>query len=243
MTDSERMPLPNDSDPLAAALAAANEALAEGAPLVAVPQPAAAEDETPDVLGALTAPTEQTSGVPTLNMEALTRLKELKASKERYERMAKALTPVIADLETAVIDNVMPHRAPDGRWSTTVGDKTGYLSTQLWPARRTNEETGEKFGTDDLANALRADGVDFLISESVHGQRLAGWMREQVEAWEARCGEDGVRNERGELVDHYGNALTAEEAADPTAPELALPPKVRAILAISTDMKISFRAR
>lgn len=242
MTDSERMSLPNDPDRTAAALARAEAALNESAPLAAVP---AADEvpEVPDVLGALTAETEQTPGMPTLNMAALHRLNELKASQKRYESMAKALTGPIEELEQAVIENVLPHRAPDGRWSTTVGDKTGYLATTLWPARRTNEETGEKFATDDLADALRADGVEFLISESVHGQRLAGWLREQVDAWEARCGEDGVRNERGELVDHYGNALTADEAIDPTAPELALPPKVRKVLAISTDMKIVFRAR
>lgn len=201
------------------------------------------EEAVPDVIAALTADVVGDDSAPPLDMAALHQLNKLKAARTRYKRMYDALGPVVAELEAEVVENVMPHRAPDGRWSTTVGDKTGYLSSMIWPKRQVDESTGDPFTTDDLIDALNADQHGHLVARQVNGQSLAAWVRELVDGWAGQHGEDGARNGRGELVDAFGNVLTEEESYDPTAPELGLPPHVRKIISLSTALKISFRAR
>jgi hypothetical protein len=201
------------------------------------------ERSVADVIAELTADVEPDVAAPPLDMAGLRKLAKLKAAKTRYEAMAKALGDVIGHLETELVDNVLPHRGADGRWATTVGDQTGYLATTLWPKRRTDEDTGKAFETVDLVKAMRADGLDYLVADAVHGQTLAAWMRERVARWEAEVSESGKRNSRGELVDLDGAVLTRDEAIDPTDPDLALPAHVRRVLTVTAQMKIAFRQR
>lgn len=225
ITDEDMLPVGTDLD----------AALAADAPTL--------DQTVAATLAELTSATPVDGGAPPLDMESLARLKRYKAAQTRYRAMDKALGPVIAELEAEIVENVMPHRAPDGRWSATVEDKQGYLETTLWPRRRVDEDTGDPYDTETLVAALDADGITNVVARQVNAQTMAAWLRELVSDWEARCGEDGVRNVRGELVDAFGNALTDEEATDPTAPELALPPKVRAVVEVSARLKIKFRSR
>jgi hypothetical protein len=212
-------------------------------PAAEVDNDEALERSVTDVVAELIAPTPEDLSAPPLDMSGLRQLARLKTARARYKAMYDALKPVIEALEAELVDNVLPHRAPDGRWQATVGDRTGYLNTTYWPKRNVDESTGDPYSTQDLVKALRADSVDFLVADAVHGARLAAWVRERLAAWEQMGGEDGVRNSRGELVDADGEVLTSEEALDPTAPELALPRHVRKIISITADMKIAFRAR
>lgn len=194
-------------------------------------------------LAELTADTPTEPLAPPLDMDALHRLRRLDRTIRLHKSAAEGLAPQKAELEAKVVDMVLPHTSPDGHWSTTVGGDTGYLSRTLWPKRLTNEETGEPYETDELADALRESGHGRLVSQQVHGQRLAAWVRERVAAWEALVGEEGYRNADGKLADADGVALSGSELDDPTATELALPAAVRRIIGVSPKMTIGFRAR
>jgi hypothetical protein len=220
--------------------------VADDSLVVGIFDPDQAEAEAADLddtVARLLADTPEDTSVPPLDMAGLAKLQRLKAAKARYEAMAKTLGKAIDAMEVELVDNVLPHRSTDGRWSATVGDHTGYLNTRLWPKRRTDESTGEPYTTEDLVSALRADAVDSLIAQSVNGQTLAAWLRERVERWDQVVSESGYRNECGELTDLDGQVLDKIEAADPTDPDLALPRHVRKILTVTAQMKISYRQR
>lgn len=198
---------------------------------------------------------------PTLDVAGLKRLRRLREQKKLYDAMSRALTGPIEELNDKLFEHILDVDDEvnlSKGWSATVGDATAYTQVKDYPAYRRRDEldgegtvdgegTGEAYQQSDLVAALlTCDAEQFraLVRQSVHSGQWNAMVQNAVRAWRDRISESGPPvDAQGRHVDAFGNVLTAEEADDPTADELALPPAVRAIVKVSPRVNILFRRK
>lgn len=198
---------------------------------------------------------------PALDVDGLRRLRRLREQKKLYDAMSRALTGPIQELNDKLVEHVLDVDDEidlSKGWSATVGDATGYIQVKDYPAYRHRDEldgegsldgegTGKPFEQSDLIAALLTcedESFRGLVRQSVHGGQWNAMVQGAVRAWRDRISESGPpRDEQGRFVDAFGNVLTEEEAAEPEADELALPPAVREIVKVSPKINILFRRK
>jgi hypothetical protein len=157
-------------------------------------------------------------------------------SAQRRKREAaakvKSLAKPIAEITTRLLD-YRAEKQLDG--FPELADDLGtplYPHTRdtIWPKYRVDADTEEPSTTEEVIEALRACGYGEIITERWDSDAYTKLVRDRVKAWRQRCGEHGLTNVDGELVDHDGSPLTEDEAQDPTHDRLALPRVLRAVV-------------
>jgi hypothetical protein len=204
---------------------------------------------TDDVLAELTTP-DAVDQTPGLNISLIRQLAQLRAKKKIYEEQAKALNGPIDELNRRVVEHIAEATDADlrAKWNMTVDGDTAYSKVVDYPAYlKIDPDAEDKYGSAHLVDvAARSANPELfgLVKRAINGNQWNALVNGWVAAWRSRCDETGgPTDEQGRPLDHWGNLLTAEEAEDPTAPELALPPEVRAIVGISTKTDILFRRK
>lgn len=232
-----------------------NEALrtsASTAPVVdlLVADLSAAVPAAPDALDALLT-TPDDGELTDAEKAKIVQLDRMKRAKAEHEASAKGLAGPISALEAELIELAAEKQLYDKRGRITLPDVEDghgfelhpYDQQQVWPKYRIDPETDQPYKPEDVVEALRAAGLEHLIVEKTEQYAYPGYVRDQVKAWRQRAGQGGVRDEQGRHLDAHGNVLIGDEAADPTADILALPPKLRAVIEPSTVTSLRFSRR
>lgn len=222
-----------------------------GAPVVdLIAPPVNDEPEPQDALAALLH-TIDTGELTETERAELVELDAWKRAKANHETAAKALGRDIEQRTTKFMELIAERQMYDAKgnpYLPDVSDGKGFelhpfFISQIWPKYREDPETDQPYQQEDLIEVLRAVGLDHLIVERTAQHAWPGYIREAVKAWRQRVGQSGVTNEAGEYVDAFGNVLTGEEAADPLADILALPPLLRSVIEPTVQHQLRFSRR
>lgn len=205
--------------------------------------------EPVDALAALLDDTS--TGNPTLSTRQRAMLVELDRARQTkldYERKAKALGPVVTQLQDDLIalipeldlDFEVPFGAEDDGRGYEIRP---YMKRPVWPAYRTDDDTGQRYTLDQLIDTIYGTDAEHCVGVKLDHKAWQGYVRKRVEAWRNKCGGpagDGVTNRDGAFVDHDGVPLSVEEAGDPVDDALALPRELRALIAPTEKLEIQF---
>lgn len=166
-------------------------------------------------------------------------MRERREAKARYDALAGPIRERTREL--------LERRVERDWWPTmptTVSDQgeplRPYVKATLWPKFRVDPDTGERYSRHDVAPALEAAGLAYLVTSSYDATAFATAIREQVRSWRARVSETPATNTTGEPVDAYGAVLTAAEREDPTADELGVHPALRDFVTVVQLEEIGF---
>lgn len=107
---------------------------------------------------------------PAIDPALLERLDSLKRRKEDLARDAKRLQVEIDEVEAELVEQYVN----SGKSFEQRGDRVGTLGSTLWARKVDESVTG-----DDVAAALRADGLGHLVTNpSYNSSRLSGYLRD-----------------------------------------------------------------
>lgn len=164
-------------------------------------------------------------------------------SKAETESMGKAISKRTAELLELRLEREWIPKLP----ANIVGEDGELLSpftrSSIYPKFRDDPETGKQYTRGDLVRVLHDAELAHLIEPNYDADKFAAVIRDQVKAWRHQISETSAVNAAGDLIDAFGNVLTAEEAEDPTADALGVHPALRPFVEPVTAEEIRFTVR
>jgi hypothetical protein len=167
--------------------------------------------------------------------DLLVRHARAKRRKAEAEAQAKGLRRDIAEMLERIIEMKAELAIATGEWEAVPDtDVAGfelrpYERRMIWPKYRDNPDTDTPYEMADVVVALQECGYGDLIVTKPDSDAYTALVRRLVKSWRTMAGKAGRRID-GVLVDAFDTPLTPDEAIDPTADILGLPPALRAVI-------------